>query len=146
MKKLLLIIALIASVSCFSQTKEWVSYRNSVAEWSNYSEKWIWGEIKYSNIPITIHGTVIKLDNKSQSNFTVYEDLGEKISYTNDNPKVKVTSHSWLALDKDDKKCKIYMAFFNSDEYDPLTITVQYDDLLIKYYCKKKGLDSFRND
>ena len=38
------------------------------------------------------------------------------------------------------------MAFFNSDEYDPLTITVQYDDILIKYYCKKKGLDSFRND
>jgi hypothetical protein len=143
MKNLLLIIALITFNSCFSQSKDWVSYRNSVAEWSDYSDKWIWSEIKFANIPVIIDKGLVKLENKSQSYYTTYRDLGEKITYTNDNPKVKVSTHSWLAIDKDGKRCKFSMAFIESDEYDPLTITIQYDDIALRFYCKRKALDSY---
>lgn len=146
MKKILLIICLIASIPVFSQSTDWVSYRNSIAEWSDYSEKWIWSEIKYANIPVILNKSVIRLENKSESYYTTYQDLGEKVTYTKDVPKVKITTHSWLAIDKDGKRCRVSMAFFESEDYDPLTITIQYDDIALRFYCKKKGLDSFRND
>lgn len=147
MKKLLLIIALIASTSCFSQSKEWVSYRNSYAEWNEYSKKWLWSEIKFANIPVIISKSGIRLENKNESYFITYDDLGEKVTYTKDVPKVKITTHSWLAYDKDGKRCKLSMAIIESDEYDPMTIDVQYDEIAFRFYCKRTtSLDSFRND
>lgn len=147
MKKLLLIIFLIAATPSFSQTTNWVSYRNSYAEWSEYSEKWVWSEIKFANIPVIISKSGIKLENKNQSSFRTYDDLGEKVTYTDNVPRVKITTHSWLAYDKDGKRCKLSMAFFDSDEYDPMTINVQYDEIVFRFYCKKRtSLDSFKND
>lgn len=137
MKKIILLFVLMLSIKAYSQ-------ENEIGTWNEYSEKWVWGEIKEATIPVYISKSGIRLENKSKSYFRTYSDDGEKTTYTKDY--VKVTSHSWLSLDNDDKRCRLTMSFMNSEKYAPLVITIMYDDVCIRYYCRKKGLDSLLND
>ena len=147
MKKLLFILVLMLSIKAYAQpNKNYVSYRNETAIWSDSKGKWIFGEIKYANIPIEFDKQVVRMQNKSQSIYRSISDLGEKTTYTDDYPSAKIISHSWLAYDEEGKKCKIVMSMTNSDKYDDLIFTVQYDDILFRYYCKRKNLDSLLED
>lgn len=138
---------LMLSIKAYAQpNKNYVSYRNEVAEWSNYSNKWVWGEMKYANIPIEFDRNVIRMQNKSQSSYRSITDLGEKITYTDSYPKVKITNHSWLSYDDAGRKCKVTISITDSDKYDPLIVVIQYDDILLRYYCERKKLDSLLED
>lgn len=137
MKKLILSVFVL--VVCFSASAQFTSYRNHFALWNKSTKKWDWENVKEAYIPIEFNKNSIKLQNKRNSVYTISEDLGEKISYTEEG--VKVTSHSWDAYDENGKKCKVTMSIFNSDEYDPLILSVMYDDVMVRFYCKKDGYD-----
>lgn len=145
MKKLLLIAVLMLTIKA-SFGQDYISHRNQVGQWDSYSKKWVWSEVKKATIPVYFEDGKVRLDNKNQSVYTLYSSEDEVTSYTDDSPKVKIVSKSWLGYDKNDKRCRITLAFFHSDKYDPLTVTVQYDDICLRFYCNKKTLDSYLED
>jgi len=141
--KRLLIAFLLLSSSVFAQNSDWRSYRNESGTWNSYTSKWNWGEMNYADIPIIFDGSQIRLINKAMSVYNVIESEGEKEKYTDDG--VRYKSISWIARDKDYRRCRIVMTHHFSEEYDPMILSIQYDDFSIRFYCRKGQLDKILN-
>jgi hypothetical protein len=146
MKKLLTTLTLMFFFNIsFSQSKTlWHSYRNEVGVWDSYKRDWEFGEMNQAYIPIFFGQQYIKLENKSQSFFSITEDKGETTEYSKKYPWVKITTHEWLAIDKDNRKCLIMLSTTSDTEkYDPIVLMVMYTDFAFRYYCKLNEIDSF---
>lgn len=145
MKKLLFAIAFaFIALTSFSQDVEWLSYRNETGFWNTYTKKWDWQPMNQSRIPIHFIGMEIRLTNKDKSVYTLTISEGTKDEYDKEGVKRRVST--WFAYDKNNRKCKIRVTKFYSDEYDPLVLTVIYDDVCFRFYCMDDTIDKFRND
>lgn len=143
---MVIVLVLFTLISSFSQTKEnWYSYRNEAATWNKYTKEWEWGQMYEAHIPIVFGQRYVKLYNKSNSFYTVLEDYGEKTTYSEKYPTIKITTHEWSAIDEDYKKCRIMLTTTsNSEIFDPIIVAFMYDDVILRFYCKfNKEIDSF---
>lgn len=140
MKRILIFtVLLFITTGLLSQT-QWRTYRNQIGEWNTYTQKWVYGEMNYSDIVITFNKNSISMDNRSQSNYRIYKDDGEDTGYTQDG--TRYNSHSWRAYDKSDRKCILSMIKYESPEYE-LAFTVMYDDVVFRYYYSNSKTDKF---
>jgi hypothetical protein len=65
--------------------------------------------------------------------------LGEKSGYDGDNDAYK--THSWLAVDEKNRKCKFVMTWYTNIS---LTVyTVIYNDIGFRFYMKTNNLSNF---
>lgn len=143
-KTIILLTLLFCSLLTFSQSTNWVSYRNELGTWNIYSKSWDWGEMNKAYIPVYFGKTYISLENKLQSYFLILEDKGKRYDYTDKYPRAKMTLHDWLAKDKDGKICVLTMTSVESADYDPIILSIMYDDIAFRFYCKQKStVDSF---
>jgi hypothetical protein len=140
MKRILIFTLLLFITNGLLSQTQWRTYRNQIGEWNTYTEKWVYGEMNYSDITITFNKNSISMDNRSQSYYKIYKDDGEDTGYTQDG--TRYNSHSWRAYDKSDRKCILTMIKYESPEYD-LAFTVMYDDVVFRYYYSNSKTDKF---
>lgn len=141
MKKLIFALAL--TLCTLALNAQWVSYRNQVGIWNTYTKKWDYQSIYEAKIPVSFEKTRIVFENEANSVLRIVEDLGKDNRYNDDG--VKVESYSWMAIDNKGKRCRVSMNFIDNPEYDPLIVHVMYDDVIIRYYCKRSGMDKLLN-
>lgn len=139
MKKLLLVFFVLALT--LSLQAQWVSYRNQVGIWNTYTKVWDYQSIYEAKIPISFEKTRIVFENQSNSVYRIVEDLGREDKYNDEG--IKVESYAWMAIDNKGKRCRVSMNFIENPEYDPLIVHIMYDDVIIRYYCKRTGMDKF---
>lgn len=137
------IIALALTLSSLAIYAQWTSYRNEVGTWNRYTQKWVFGSMNKANIPIRFYKDRVEFENEANSVFRIIEDLGEDNGYNEEG--VKRELHRWLAYDNNGKRCNITMILIDNKDYDPLLVNVMYDDVLLRFYCKRMGVDRLLN-
>lgn len=145
MKKVIILLIVIFTVLQSSAQTTFVSTYNQVGEFSEIFEKWNWGDVNRSVIPIIITKNFIEFENKAKSKFNIIEDKGEE--YGQNSIGIKFKGHTWIALDHKYRKCYVIMTNYFDNAYDNV-LAIMYDDLAFRYYIPKKrnGIDSFNND
>lgn len=126
MKKLILLILLIVSIKCYSQTFETDS--NVMGTWNELTKKWEYEDKNYSNITFTFENGVFSADDKAHSEYRIY-DKGEN---ENDNLLRKLSFRNVL----DDKGRKCYLMFHTRIKDNTQTIMIMYSDIVFTYFIK----------
>jgi len=140
MKNTLLALLLLISSFAFSQRNE-TTYQVQAGIFSQYAQKWNWNEALNEQIDIKLEGSSIYIYNKNNTVITTYEDLGEKRGYDDDNDAYK--THTWLAYDNKNRKCKFMMTWYESDDLPIMIYSVIYNDVAFRYYIRRTKLSNF---
>jgi hypothetical protein len=137
MKKLLLLL-LFASNFAFGQKIEY-TYQVQAGLWSKSQQKWDWDDVKDEEIMIKLDDKKVIIYNNSNTVITTYQDLGETRGYDNDNDAYK--THSWLAMDDKNRKCRFVMTWYT--DLPIIVYTVMYNDVGFRFYMRNNKLSNF---
>lgn len=140
MKNLLVAMFLLISSFAFSQRNE-TTYQVQAGIFNQYSQKWAWNEAANEQIDIKLEGSTIYIYNKNNTVITTYEDLGEKRGYDEDNDAYK--THTWLAYDNKNRKCKFMMTWYESETLPIIIYSVIYNDVAFRFYIRRSKLSNF---
>jgi hypothetical protein len=137
MKKILFLLLFVSNFA-FGQKLEY-TYQVQAGAWNKYQQKWDWEPVKDEELTIKLDGQKVIIYNNANTVITTYEDLGEKSGYDSDNDAYK--THSWLAVDDKNRKCKFVMTWYTNIS---LTVyTIIYNDIGFRFYMKTNNLSNF---
>ena len=139
MKKLFFLSMLIAASITVTAQSTYSAYKSQMGRWNTYTKEWEWEASVTCNLTFTFYAKKIFVNDKANSEYTVYEDEGETTSYNNDGD--KYTQHTWRCYDERNRN-----VFFSITNYINLGInvcSVMYNDVCYKYYMRKSNLSNF---
>ena len=106
-----------------------------MGRWSEYSQKWTYDKGESVSIDIIVNKSVIYITDQAKSNYEIISDEGDYNDKAYDGTPFR--SHTWKCLDEKNRKVLFKISKY---ENNPNTIfTVQYDDVLFRYYVAPKG-------
>ena len=126
MKKYLLLISLMLSGVCYSQSFNKVYM--ATPYFYRYGE-WVKGETNYpERMYIILEGSIVKITNEDDSKYVTYGNPTK-------NTTKDYTSQSWDAYDKDGKQCLFVMKNYFS--YERMIMNVIYDKIALEFIVDK---------
>jgi hypothetical protein len=123
MKHLLLFITLLFSSLLFSQPSISRAHEVCFGTRETISENFVWSDNIQCNFLIVASDQTITVHAKKKFEYYTIEDLGENEDRT---------THKFLMLDQDGKKCHLFVTRFE----DIVCIIVEYADTGIIYFTK----------
>ena len=141
---LMLTILLLLGFAALAQSTYTSTY-NQTGEYSKLFERWNWSKANYTDIEIRVYSSLVVLDNKAKSNYTLVKDEGEDSGTNSDG--VVYKGRRWYVRDNKGRYCYLLLTNYYTEGYD-MCMTIMYEDIAFRYYIPKKkvGSDSFFND
>lgn len=120
-KFIFIVLLLLISISTKAQVTL-QSYSAARAEWSEYTNNWVWDELSPCGITFIVTENVIEADDVAQSTYYVYSEyIVEK--YRN----------AWRAVDEDGEKCIVGIVI---EPKGSSFLYVMYESVMFKYFVK----------
>ena len=128
MKKLLLCIFLLISVSCLAQEKIFFStFKNVIGKWEKYDKKWTYGKFSYVDITFVYSQGYLTCNDEAKSYYKLKgSSTIEKMQG------IDVVSFSDVA----DERGRNCIVSFLTYEDGSKVITIMYSDTIFRYYVQ----------
>lgn len=133
MKKLLLLVTLMLTISSYSQ-KVFYAKKAQSGVWK--TNEWVFNSIQSTNLVITVHPNKIVFNDIANSVYTITKTISDKEGYTDGGEKYNIVS--WEAIDEKGKNVIFIIMIFP----DEITFSVMYNKNIFRYFIQKTNLDN----